>query len=195
MVNRVKSDLINKLVEKSIELEIIMPKSIRGCTNNYIKKLEKKYNIKLPRLYKDFLLAIGKPKDIYGIKGDDYGFGLFSDFYIYYPKPTKLTDNAKKYLKVDKSTLYPFQNYFVFCWGASDFYFFSTEKGDDPPVHYYLEKNAYENRQKNIKDYEESWKESEEKRRFLYTPNGGEVFSSLSEFFKYQIKRDYKIEL
>jgi hypothetical protein len=146
MVNRVKTKFINDFVELLIKEELADPKVLRGCTNRFIKKVEKKYNIKLPRLYIDFLLAIGKPKDT------NYT-GIFDVGNVYFPKPLFMTEMARKYLDICNPEFSLLNNQFVFCWEGDTFHFFSTEEGDDPPVHYYVEKEIYEYRQKYIKTF------------------------------------------
>lgn len=193
MVNRVKTEYINNLAKRLIEAGFMKHKSMRGCNNRFLEKIEKKYNIKLPRYYRDFLLVMGRPKRLDQCKNFNKMWEYYSHFYsqppfmsgdVYYDEPLKPTNRARTEQKTD--LLKPTD--FVFLWRSSIFFFFPTDKGDNPPVHYYREQTEYNKMMNNFDFYESNWKNKEIKRKYLYTPNGGQIFSTFSDFLESELE-------
>jgi hypothetical protein len=101
-----------------------------GCSISEIERLEKHYKINLPTSYKEFLLAMGKDCGNF-LLGYDYSFDtLFT-----------LTEESQSLVAEEPSCSFRLSpNDFVFVASqGSQFLFFDTKSGDNPPVQYFLE--------------------------------------------------------
>ncbi len=101
-----------------------------GCTETEVEKLENHYHIKFPASYKEFLSTMGKDCGNF-LLGYDYSYDvLFS-----------LKEGSQEIIAEDPSCSFKLSpNDFVFISSqGSQFLFFDTKSGDDPPVQYFLE--------------------------------------------------------
>lgn len=110
----------------------------QGCSEKEIEKLEQHYRIKLPAAYKEFLSVMGKDCGNF-LLGYDYSYEtLFS-----------LTQGCQNLIAEDSTCNFRLAaNDFVFLSSqGSQFLFFDTKFGDNPPVQYFLE-GAHQAKQK-----------------------------------------------
>jgi len=133
-------EFISTTIEKLIDLGYLKEKPV-GEDIKIINKIEKNFKIKLPELYKEFLLQMGfkgaTEAIIYhrtNIYIYDY-FRCFFDNNQFYHKTV-----VNKILRKDKSEHYPLRNKLVIGYNErSIFDFIPTDCGDNPPVYHYLE--------------------------------------------------------
>ncbi len=121
-------EFISTLIEKLIDLGYLKEKLV-GAEIKVINKIERNFKIKLPELYKEFLLQM----DFNGAwEGLDYYFhlGISDKFYT--------QRVANEILKYDKSKYYPLKNKLVITiHDEYVFNFIPTNCGDNPPVYHY----------------------------------------------------------
>lgn len=156
-----------------------------GINMKNINKIERNLKIKLPELYKEFLLQTGNSY----IFGEDFYLGIDKKFLI-----QKLANMALKY---DKSKLYPLKNKMVFqMQNNNSFHYFHTNKGDNPAVyryHGYGQWNDIINENGDLNDEDKEMKEHYEKANglrvnkkvfdYYYYPNNSLLFEKLSDYF------------
>jgi len=108
------------LSQTLVDNHLATPDVIAPCTPEDISAIESKYFVKLPRTYKDFLLAVGRSSN-----------KIFSDVILMYPAICDVDD-------VIKSTLGDFQppsSAFIFVLHNDTVLYFTTSEGDDPPIY------------------------------------------------------------
>lgn len=104
----------------------------KGISEKRIEGLEKRFNIKFPLIYREFLLKMGKSAGSYG-RGEEIFIHALPNMQKY----------SNEILEEDNSEFYPLKNKWVFFKHATEFFFFPTDQGDDPPVFGYLSKEEY----------------------------------------------------
>ena len=124
------SDSINNIANQILSSELSTRWQMRGCWWFEIRGLEKRFEIKLPTVYKDFLKMMGK------------GAGLFMQGTGFFYKA--LFGNREAFEEVLELDGHPFvltKDIFVFSSHQGYiFYFFDTlEDEHDPPVYGYQE--------------------------------------------------------
>jgi hypothetical protein len=185
---------IEKFTEYLINFDYADEVSIIGASLKEINKLEKKYNLKLPEIYIQFLLKMGKKAGGF-CRGSDMFFPTLFDIQVY----------ANEILEDDNSILFPLKNKFAFFNHSGDFLFFPTDQGDNPPVYGYKPQIEYESFLKEFKKYQEEnfgIQEAKKFHKFLYCENGGKLFESFSDYLIHQLDmilnsnklREYKDE-
>ncbi len=115
---------MDALVEIIIESGMGTMEDLAGFSEEDIAELEKKYNVRLPLTYKEFLDSIGYS-----------GTSVFSSVIMVYPSLDEFRDSAYEMVEEDEYKL-PSSS-FVFLLDDNYFLFFDTESGDDPPVYKY----------------------------------------------------------
>lgn len=122
---------LGDLISLSERLGVISPHESLGCTEQEIKILEGTLNINLPRVYKEFLLWIGKSQ-IWFMGG--------SQWQCYEDDLILLQDDAKEVLNEKYFLDHLPINAYVF-WLHLDyhFYFFLLTEGENPPIYMFLE--------------------------------------------------------
>jgi hypothetical protein len=123
------NDAIKQVVRIMIQRGVATPYTMRGCTDGEVEKLEKHFNIKLPSVYRDFLLAMG------------HGAGsLYTGTHFTYEHLFELRGWAEELLADVGPDFYLPDDAFVFLMHQGyDFLYFQTSEGDDPPVYEFLE--------------------------------------------------------
>ncbi len=104
---------------------------IQPCSDQEISEIEQSNQVKLPRIYKEFLSTMGRnPGDFF--RSELYG----------YPELLRLKQSATEILEDSGTTFRLAPSHFVI-WmhGGYMFCYFDTASGaDDPPVYFFREK-------------------------------------------------------
>ncbi len=119
-------DFSQKLIENGL---VDDEACIEACTDAEIAELEEKLNIKLPAVYRAYLAVMGRQAGDFW-RGEEHS----------YPDLLTLKEGAQEIL-VDSEVAYRLSpTDFVFWMSqGTQFAFFDTALGDDPPVYHYLE--------------------------------------------------------
>lgn len=115
---------MDAIVEIIIESGMGKMEDLAGFPEEDIAELEKKYNVRLPLTYREFLGSIGYS-----------GTSVFSSVVLVYPSLDEFKDLAYKMVEKNAYTL-PSSS-FVFLLDDNYFLFFDTKSGDNPPVYKY----------------------------------------------------------
>lgn len=100
-----------------------------GCTDAQIEELEQKLNIRFPVLYREYLRVMGRQSGDF-LRGEEHS----------YPYLLTLKDDAQEILADSEVTYRLSPTDFVFWMSqGTQFAFFDTASGDDPPVFHYRE--------------------------------------------------------
>ena len=124
------SSVIRQVVLQILEHGHATPETIQGCSMEEVAKVESKFQIHLPRMYREFLLVMGRRA------GDFYrGADLF------FPLVLELREWAEELLTEDGSQTSLPQESFVFLMDQGyQFMFFLLEgSAEDPAVWHYHE--------------------------------------------------------
>ena len=115
----------SKLINEGIaSLDVVI-----GCSEGEIKEIERKYEIKLPLIYRQFLGSMGKVAGDF-LAGTDYQFPVLLELR---EQAISLLDESNANLSLDK-------NDFVFLVHQGyQFMFFKTRSSKDPAVFLYEE--------------------------------------------------------
>lgn len=113
-------ELRDFLIQKGVELE--------SCTEDEIRKIENRYNVILPKSYKNFLLLMGKDAGVF-MKGSS----------VFYDEVFELRSWASDLIMENDLKPLP-DNSFVF-WMHQGYQlaFFKIGEGDNPFIYYYSE--------------------------------------------------------
>lgn len=125
-----KNSFVTDLYNKIVKARLASPIEIKGCSINEINILESKIGLKLPKLYKNFLLKFG------------HGAGeFFLGTDIFYNELLSLGDIARELLEEDGGHYCMPINSFVFSshQGYQFTFFDLSNYKDDPEVFYYKE--------------------------------------------------------
>lgn len=101
---------------------------LQHCSDRDINKLESKYNIKLPAVYKDFLIEMGRGADEFML-GSSYS----------YEKLFSMQDSAKELLEENNFRQLPLNSFVFWMHQGYQFAFFLLDDGDDPPIYHFDE--------------------------------------------------------
>ncbi len=105
---------------------------IKGCTAAEIKELEQRENIKFPAVYRAYLEVMGRQAGDF-LRGEEHS----------YPDLLTLKEGAQEILADSEITYQLSPTDFVFWMSqGTQFAFFDTSVGDDPPVFHYREYTA-----------------------------------------------------
>ena len=117
------------LVEFLINTKVCKVDEMQGCTSEEIDRLEKLAGIRLPKAYREFLLAIGRRAG-----------KLFQGTDILFPALDGVRDAAIHLLHENGETFRLPSDAFVFSMHQGyEFDYFIASQGDDPPVYQYVE--------------------------------------------------------
>jgi hypothetical protein len=110
--------------------QLVARAPLQGCTEEDLVRLERKFSLRLPQTYREFMLAMGRSAGDFLLQWDysiDVVAGLRTNL-----------DAAMQRCHVNTSTP---ASVFVFASHQhSIFFFFDTAMGDDPPVSLWCEK-------------------------------------------------------
>lgn len=121
--------VINEVINKLIDSGIAKPAEIRGCSEEEIDNLERQMAIKLPKVYREFLLRIGRQAGSF-FEGTHLllGQGL-----------TGFKELLRKLLAENGNHMTLPTAAFVFLSHQDyQFNYFLLTDGDDPPVYFYV---------------------------------------------------------
>lgn len=122
-------DTIEQAASQLLQAGIANSRTLKGCTEESITKIESIYNIHLPRPYRFFLLHMGLSAGKF-LQGSDF---LYKDL-------TDLRKRAEILLKQCKAKFALAPTDFVFLVHQGyQFLFFKTNESEDPPVFLYIE--------------------------------------------------------
>ena len=123
------ADYIDELINRLIDVGIATSDAIEPCTPEQIANIEKSNSISLPKSYKIFLSKMGSKAGTF-MRGTDF----------YYRHLPKLRGCAEELLKEWDCSFTLSETDFVFlCHQGSQFMYFDTATGDDPPIYHYKE--------------------------------------------------------
>ena len=120
---------LDKVKKQLIELQIVSPDQLLGCTLDEIIGLEQRLEISLPVAYKEFLLLMGHSASKF-LQGSDC-------FFKHLPY---LREWACEILQENKfSKTLPEDAFVFFMHQGYQFSFFIISEGDNPPTYSYCE--------------------------------------------------------
>lgn len=140
------NDVIEKMKTIMAQKGLATPDELIGCSQQEIKAAMDVQNVaRLPKMYEDFLLAMGKNAGKLWKHGGGYT----------YPDIERFKEQAKRLLKVDRDPIVLPDDAFVFViHEGMIFYYFLTTEGDDPPVYVYSEiEFTHEQVDERLSDY------------------------------------------
>jgi hypothetical protein len=121
---------VDKIARSLLLAKLASPAEIRGCTSEEVDTVERREAVKLPTLYKEFLLKMGKGAGQF-LKGTD----------IFYEHLPRLRGWAEESLRESNSSFQLSKSFFVF--GSHQGYEFMLlelrPNNEDPPVWIYSE--------------------------------------------------------
>ena len=123
-------DFVEKFAQKLIASDIAnVDDPLVGCTAAEIDEIERKVKVTLPAIYREYLSKMGRsPGDF--LRGEE----------CCYPELTTLTDDGRELLSESGSAYKLQPTAFVFWMSqGTQFSFFDTKKGNDPPIYHYRE--------------------------------------------------------
>ena len=132
------------IVGMVIEASLATARQVRGCKEEEVVSLEAKLGRPLPKVYREFLLAVGHGAGKF-LVGTDASYG-------YLPL---LWEWAEGLLRESGADFTLKEDHFVFLMHQGYwFLFFSLSEGDDPPVYKFYETDARPNlRWSTFSDY------------------------------------------
>lgn len=122
---------VDDFIQKLIQIDKSNVLEFHGCSHDEIRKLMKNQSVeKLPNIYIDFMLKLGKncPGSVF--TGED----------LYYDSVLELKDVFADFLEYEKAEWEISDNIFIF-WTHHDykFYFFDVAEGDNPPIYVFIQ--------------------------------------------------------
>lgn len=120
---------MNLLVSKIVDSGMGTMDELSGFPDEDIEELERTHNVRLPEAYKEFLSSIGYSSD-----------NIFYSVLFMYPGLEKYRNEA--YQLADQNSIKLPDSAFVFLIDDTQFFYFDTKSGDDPPVYKYFEGDA-----------------------------------------------------
>lgn len=138
------NESIQQLASAIVSSGIARPGELTGCTPEEIASLERKFGIKLPELYRDWLRTMGRSAGHY-LQGSD----------AFYPALLELRDWATELLAENGNPFSLADDAFVFLMhqGYQFLYFRTGSQNPDPPVMYYFEGKPQSQAWPNISGY------------------------------------------
>ena len=124
------SEFVDQLAQLVVASSLSTQRDIRGCSDAEIRELENHFEIRLPKVYKDFLKRMGKGAGLF-MQGTD----------IFYEWLFGNREAMEDVLTLDKNPFSISKQVFVFSSHQGYiFHFFDTSAAqDDPPVYGYGE--------------------------------------------------------
>ena len=118
------------LIERMVGAGYALPDEIVGCTPEEVAGIEARFGLRLPRVYREFLLAMGRGAGRF-LRGTD----------VFYPTVLELRQWAEELLEECGRPFALPEDAFVFLTHQGyQFGYFHTGSGeDDPPTYRYLE--------------------------------------------------------
>jgi SMI1/KNR4 family protein SUKH-1 len=117
------TELVDRILRAGLASEI------KGCSPDEVRQIEEHCGVRLPSIYRDFLLQMG------------HGAGMFfqgSDVFL--PALLDLREAASELLEESGAAVSLPADAFVFLMHQGyEFLYFRVSEGDDPPVYFYLE--------------------------------------------------------
>jgi hypothetical protein len=115
---------------KLLEAGLAGPESLKGCTEEEIKSLDRQFSFHLPRCYRDFLSVMGRGAGDF-LVGTDYSF----------PKMLEFRKDAEGLLRTSQADFELPSTAFVFMFhqGYTFLFFDCHDDPDDPPVFMFTE--------------------------------------------------------
>jgi hypothetical protein len=115
-----------------VESGLAMADSFKGCTEDEIKSLERRFSLRLPQCYRHFLAVMGREAGRF-LVGTDYSFSWMLRF--------DFRKAAEKLLQTSQSDfkLPPTAFVFLFHQGYTFLFFDCHNDPDDPPVFMFTE--------------------------------------------------------
>jgi SMI1 / KNR4 family (SUKH-1) len=128
MTSAFMDDFAKKLLVQGLVYE---DRPLRGCSDAEVEEIERTTNVKLPPIYRAFLQTMGKSTGEF-LRGEERC----------YPELLTLREGADELLAEEGATtkfkLSPTDFVFWMSQGTQ-FFFFDTAVGDDPPVYHFRE--------------------------------------------------------
>jgi SMI1 / KNR4 family (SUKH-1) len=127
---------MNKIRERMVRVGMVTENSIQGCSEVEIQRIENDFGIKLPTLYREFLVTMGKRAG-----------KLLEGLSAFFPNLLENRTTAEELVlnETEDGNLFDLpSDAFVFAqYIGMRFYFFRVQEGDDPPVYFYEEEKTY----------------------------------------------------
>jgi hypothetical protein len=120
---------VKQLAAALVKARLADASEIRGCTEHEVATLEREAGVRLPRRFRDYLLAVGRGAGRF-LQGTDAFYVDFSENNSYARELVR-EDGMEAHLPHDAVVIYMHQGY--------EFGFIVPDKGDDPPVFQYIE--------------------------------------------------------
>jgi hypothetical protein len=143
--------VIDELIKEMIEKSVIDENELIGCSEDEIKNIEVKYNVKLPNSYKDFLKKMGKNSSKLVDRNE---YAIEYDFVVKMTEERRqetnkyklerelelktLPDSKRLIAEAEDILELPQNALLILCRLPSyDFYLIEANGGDDSQVFYY----------------------------------------------------------
>lgn len=121
--------IIDSIVKTLFDTGLAKPGGVVGCTPDEIHRLEQKFGVTLPAVYREFLEKMGKNAGM-----------LFRGTNVFYNRLFELRTDSEELLAENQESFHLSEDAFVFLMHQGyEFMYFSTNAGDDPPVFQYVE--------------------------------------------------------
>jgi hypothetical protein len=115
---------VEKAIAELIEAGLVNPTALKGCTPQEIARIEARFDLQLPPVYKEFLARMGKAAGQF-LRGSDF----------LYPAPLRLRGDAEAILEESPSPFRLDRGDFVFVGHQGyEFLFLKVADSPDPPV-------------------------------------------------------------
>jgi len=124
------SDFGEKLATQLIRTGRASRSELIPCSEQEVQELEELNGVRLPAIYRSFLLRMGRGAGEY----------FLSDLHAFYPDLLGLREDAEELLEEDKADFRLPSDAFVFLDDQGyHFFYFLARDGDDPPLCHYTE--------------------------------------------------------
>ncbi len=107
-----------------ISLKIVNKNDVIGCTEQEITNLEEYIGSKLPVVFREYLLVMGRSAGAYS-RGTSF---LYKDLF-------EITDLAKKTMLLEQGVKLPKDTFVIFSHQGCIFGYFKLADGNNPPVY------------------------------------------------------------
>jgi hypothetical protein len=124
-----QGDPVEDAVRRLIEAGLASARDVSGCTEEEIADIEAQARVRLPQVYRRFLVRMGRVAGTF-LEGSDF----------LYPAVTTLRKDAERLLEESQAGWTLGLTDFVFVGHQGyEFLFFDCDKGEDPPVRRLME--------------------------------------------------------